>query len=427
MLEIVIQWFKNFLKRFLPPPTRAFNREVERILGEIRQQEKDSLALIREEIRNQEKNTVALLMEEIGKQERNSVALIREEIRNQEKNTVALLVEEIGKQERNSVALLVEEIGKQERQSVDLLTKKLERNEKNLLTLLMAEKVKQEKNTVALLTEENRKLKEILRSDIKNYLEQQETFIEEIKISDKIITSTISQCTDKLEKELKFTQNNYLTKKQKWCNKFEKSMVEANWGDVSQLPDFSEKFKLLIHNMDNKSIEILTNILIRQKKILSSSEDEIDLFTVEEQEDLKKLLENFNSRIFKLHDNLFIYQKYYLPINHFESSVFYFRHGIEQLKTLDKAKGKDFVDVGGFIGDSVLIFSDYSPKNIYTFEAVPENFEILQQTIALNNIKNVVPENLALSNCEGTILINTKGAMSTTINRAGVEYTDCIE
>lgn len=40
----MLQAIKNFLKRFLPPPTRAFNREVERILKEIMLLKEDLLA-----------------------------------------------------------------------------------------------------------------------------------------------------------------------------------------------------------------------------------------------------------------------------------------------------------------------------------------------------------------------------------------------
>ena len=212
-----------------------------------------------------------------------------------------------------------------------------------------------------------------------------------------------------------------------WSSAFERKVVEANWGDVTERPDFAEKFIRLTAGMDEESIRSIIRILTRQKKYLHSEEQSIDLFTRAEQEELRLLKENFTSEIIKLSDHLYAYRNYLLPINHFESSVFYFKHGLHQVKTLDRVKDKAVVDVGGFIGDSVLILSELSPKKIYTFEAVPDNFTLLQETVRLNHIEHVIAEQMALGSESGTLTVHLNGSGSTTIERLGVNYKGNVE
>ena len=170
-----------------------------------------------------------------------------------------------------------------------------------------------------------------------------------------------------------------------WHNEFERGVVRANWGKVTDAPDFKEKYLRLISGLDRKSVIAINRIIARQKKYLNTDKKELDLFTRDEQEALRLLNENFNQEIFKVSDDLFVYRNYLLPVNHFEASVFYYRHGLDEVQTLDRVKGKTILDVGGYIGDSVLILSELGPKAIYSFEADPENFELMQKTIALRD------------------------------------------
>ena len=212
-----------------------------------------------------------------------------------------------------------------------------------------------------------------------------------------------------------------------WHNEFERGVVRANWGKVTEEPGFKEKYLRLISGLDPQSIVIINRIISRQQKYLNSDKKEMELFTREEQEELRFLNEHFNQEIFKVADDLYAYRNYLLPINHFESSVFYFRHGLDDVKTLDKVKGKAILDVGGFIGDSVLIFSELGPSCIYTFEADPENCELLQKTLELNNITNAIPVPVALGDHIGTITFHKGGSSSGAVYREGIRYTDDIE
>ena len=241
------------------------------------------------------------------------------------------------------------------------------------------------------------------------------------------VSETLSNQTETFQKAVLHIEDAIPNKTVYWTNKFERDVVRENWGDVTKRPDFEEKFLNLVSGMDSKSICAVTRILARQRKYLNSDQDKIDLFTREEQEQLRLLKEHFENEIFKVSDDLYTYKNYFLPVNRFESSVFYFRHGIDELETAKNVKGKAIIDVGGYIGDSVLVLSDLAPSMIYTFEAVPDNFEILKKTLEINHIQNAVAENVALSEKAGTMIMHVGGSSSTSIERPGIYFTKDIE
>lgn len=241
------------------------------------------------------------------------------------------------------------------------------------------------------------------------------------------IEKKLRQQTEILQKNIESTVKEYCCPPPVyWSDEFERSIVKANWGNVTEKNDFAEKFLRLIRGLDDKSIEKIVYILIRQKQYLHSDKKRLDLFTRAEQEEIRLLREYFYPQILKLSDSLFAYKHYLLPIHHFEPSVFYYKHGLSELETLERVKGKAVLDVGGFVGDSVLILSELSPGHIYTFEAVPENFELLKKTVALNHIPNVTPENVALGEKEGNLQIHVYSSASTSIERPGINYKEDI-
>jgi FkbM family methyltransferase len=96
-----------------------------------------------------------------------------------------------------------------------------------------------------------------------------------------------------------------------------------------------------------------------------------------------------------------------LPLNHFEASLFFHRHGLESLKTLDTLGDKAIMDVGCFLADSVLIFRQKFPGNIiYSFEPNPRSYKLSQQTISLNKLDNVILEPFGLGDKIETIAMN---------------------
>lgn len=100
--------------------------------------------------------------------------------------------------------------------------------------------------------------------------------------------------------------------------------------------------------------------------------------------------------ITQLSGDIYCYKSHYLPINHFEASVFYYKHGIDLLTNKGYVENKDILDVGGFVGDSVLVLEELKPRRIYTFEGEPNNYELIKKTIELNHLSNIIPENVAI-------------------------------
>lgn len=242
-----------------------------------------------------------------------------------------------------------------------------------------------------------------------------------------LLTKSFDKLKEKQEDQIKQIKQAIPNKPIYWNNKYEKNIVIANWGNVFEKDDFADKFIKLTRGMDTTSIQTIIRMLVRQKKYLNSKEEQLDFFTRAEQEELRLLNENFYSEILKLSDDLFVYKNYFLPVNHFEPSVFYFKHGLNELETLDSVKGKSVIDVGGFIGDSVLVLSELNPDKIYTFEAMPDNFELLKKTISINHIMNVVAENCALGASAGICMMHGAGSGSTLIDRPGIKYQEDLE
>ncbi|MGX3011076.1 FkbM family methyltransferase [Helicobacter sp. 23-1044] len=173
-------------------------------------------------------------------------------------------------------------------------------------------------------------------------------------------------------------------------------------------------------NLSSQDRDFIIRQIARILETHKSQNPIISNLTQDEIKDLTKIYWEFFQNIFKISENLYYYSGYFLPINHFEISVFWHKHNLLRLKkqTLEMIKSKDFIDVGGFIGDSAIIFErEFCDKNIYCFEPTKINFNLMQQTIALNNSMRIIPINKGL------------GAESTemTINIAGSSSSICFE
>ncbi|WP_259443273.1 FkbM family methyltransferase [Campylobacter lari] len=158
--------------------------------------------------------------------------------------------------------------------------------------------------------------------------------------------------------------------------------------------DFYEKLKRLCENLDSESIGTVFKIIARLKsERIYFSEHELDIY-----DDIDN---NFYPNIIEI-NNIYAYNGFYLPINHFEIGVFYHKHSMDLFgeKVLQKIKNKDIIDVGGYIGDSAIIFEkEFTDKFVYSFEALEENYIIMLDTLKLNDSTRVIPINLGLG-CE---------------------------
>jgi len=155
--------------------------------------------------------------------------------------------------------------------------------------------------------------------------------------------------------------------------------------------NFESLYNNLISGLDKESVDTVNRILTRFQQINSGESAQ---FTAKELRELDLLRRNF--KVLKLNENCFVWNNYFLPIDHFEPSVMLYQNGITNIKDVQKLKNKDIIDVGGFIGDSALIFSDYTNKKVYSFEPSSKNFDLMQKTISMNKKNNIVPVKFGL-------------------------------
>ncbi|HCS74567.1 MAG TPA: hypothetical protein DIW17_11925 [Clostridiales bacterium] len=218
--------------------------------------------------------------------------------------------------------------------------------------------------------------------------------------------------------------------KQMYYNLTERNaLVDSFAAVMNKSEDFEGRFLRLINGLDVDSIDIIVRILWRMQKILDGNTNGLDLFTVKEQEALQALKDDFNDRILKISDSLYYYDKYFLPCDKFDSSVFYYRYGLEYVKTIGSVRNRDVIDAGGYIGDTALILSPLTDKKVYVFEPAPENYNVILKTIEFNGLTNVVPENIALSSESGTVQfsIGERSSCDTLTERPGYHYVDRIK
>lgn len=97
----------------------------------------------------------------------------------------------------------------------------------------------------------------------------------------------------------------------------------------------------------------------------------------------------------------------------------------EQLK-----EGMHFIDIGANIGQYTLLASSIVGQTgkVYSVEAVPDIYTLLNKNISSNNLRNVISYNVALSNLEGFTSFHLghygnsgAGSLKPTINTGGRE------
>lgn len=78
-------------------------------------------------------------------------------------------------------------------------------------------------------------------------------------------------------------------------------------------------------------------------------------------------------------------------------------------------KTQTIFDVGAWIGPTAILFSYLVEPNgrIEAFEPVSETFKLLVSNIHSNNLANVHPRNLAISNVEGEVRLLSPTKLST--------------
>ena len=224
-----------------------------------------------------------------------------------------------------------------------------------------------------------------------------------------------------------FKRQSYLRKL--YFHPGEREALAKLFSDAMNREDSAQRFSALISGLDNESRNTVSDIIHRMGMIADGNKSLQDVYTQREQEEFVRMNDEFSSKIVKLNDNLYYYNGYYLPVNQFDSSVFFTRYGIDKLTTLDSVRNKHIIDAGGYVGDTALLFSSYTDKNIHVFEASPSNMDIIRETIRLNHLDNIVPVSKALGEKSGTATfsLGERNSCKSLVERPGYNYPDHIE
>ena len=224
-----------------------------------------------------------------------------------------------------------------------------------------------------------------------------------------------------------FKRQSYLRKL--YFHPGEREALAKLFSDAMNREDSAQRFNALISGLDNESKNTVSDIIHRMGMIADGNKSLQDVYTQREQEEFVRMNDEFSSKIVKLNDNLYYYNGYYLPVNQFDSSVFYSKYAIDELTTLDSVRNKDIIDAGGYVGDTALLFSSYTDKNIHVFEASPSNMDIIRETIRLNQLENVVPVSKALGEKSGTATfsLGERNSCNSLVERPGYNYPNHIE
>lgn len=185
------------------------------------------------------------------------------------------------------------------------------------------------------------------------------------------------------------------------------SESSGNFEEIFSLPSFPELERKLFKHLDAKSKAVVSLILKRVRKFLNNNQTSF-LNSYDEISRLNRAYEQKRLSLKKESDG-FSYGKYLLSRAHFNNEIFFDKYFIEEFsqKTLQKnIKNKNIIDVGGFIGDTAVVFSDYTNKNVYVFEPVESNYNDLLKTIQLNQSEKILPFKTALGSEKKECVIN---------------------
>ena len=224
-----------------------------------------------------------------------------------------------------------------------------------------------------------------------------------------------------------FKRQSYLRKL--YFHPGEREALAKLFSDAMNREDSAQRFSALISGLDNESRNTVSDIIHRMGMIADGNKSLQDVYTQREQEEFVRMNDEFSSKIVKLNDNLYYYNGYYLPVNQFDSSVFYSKYAIDELTTLDSVRNKDIIDAGGYVGDTALLFSSYTDKSIHVFVASPSNMDIIRETIRLNHLENIVPVSKALGEKSGTATfsLGERNSCNSLVERPGYNYPNHIE
>ena len=196
-------------------------------------------------------------------------------------------------------------------------------------------------------------------------------------------------------------------------NEYESHNLKNFSLDYKQIAN-KENFLKLFNGLDDNSKSIITKILKRIELVEKVNYQPIDLYTAKEKVFINNIKKDFWQNILKIDDHIYSYKHYLLPKDDFEIDVFYEKYGLN-LVNKSKFCNKDIIDGGAYIGDSSLLLQEYTNGQVYAFEPEKENYQLLKQTIDLNNASRIIPLQMGLSADSNKYKLSSDGLASTIV------------
>lgn len=219
-----------------------------------------------------------------------------------------------------------------------------------------------------------------------------------INVSIAEINGRIAEINEKVAEIKRFLPREIVSYKK--GNAFHDEYYVSDFEVLRKRTDFNNIIETLIKDLDADSRLEVYRIIHRLN--LMCDEVEIPL-TKGERRSIRRIHDKFEREVFNL-GNKIICGKYILPENtYIETSVFWYKNGIKQLKNRGKVGDKAIIDAGGYIGDSALVLSEFFNGDIYCFEVEENNFSNIHKVLKWNGVKNVVPVNMALMDRTGVV------------------------
>jgi FkbM family methyltransferase len=186
--------------------------------------------------------------------------------------------------------------------------------------------------------------------------------------------------------------------------------------NIEALPS---KYLSLMDGLDEKSRITVQIALSRLMKLYANGWRKMKFeATTFELREIKRLKDEWHSRIIYFKnavggtwaagDYLMPYDPYDVPYECLPPESLFYKHFIEELGCLQNIRCRDILDVGGYIGDSAIVLSEYTDRVVYSFDPNPKGIEKVEETIGLNGATKIVPVPLGLGDREETLFMEAK-------------------
>ncbi len=183
-----------------------------------------------------------------------------------------------------------------------------------------------------------------------------------------------------------------------------------NFKDYIINNNMETKLNALLSGLDQQSINVVlkrySQIINLPLKGFKVPRDIYEYLLSDNEKNDKKLWEQQRINI----KNKYKFSGKYFP------EVFFYHHGLKLLdnSVLEYIKGKIFLDIGAFHGDSSIIMSEYNPKQIIAMELLPSAKDIYFYNLKQNNIS---PDMISfmtcgVSNIESSITVDDNNDMN---------------